>query len=51
MNVKSSTYIELVHRILQELGKPASLIEFVPDRLEDDRRYAVDSGKIRSHPG
>jgi dTDP-glucose 4,6-dehydratase len=45
------TNLELVHRILQELGKPASLIEFVPDRLGHDRRYGIDSGKIRSQLG
>lgn len=45
------TNLKLVHRILQELGKPASLIEFVPDRLGHDRRYGIDSGKIRSQLG
>ncbi|SCW47051.1 dTDP-glucose 4,6-dehydratase [Paenibacillus tianmuensis] len=45
------TNLELVHRILQELGKPASLIQFVPDRLGHDRRYAIDSSKIRSQLG
>ncbi|MCP3776382.1 dTDP-glucose 4,6-dehydratase [Paenibacillus sp. MZ04-78.2] len=45
------TNLELVHRILQELGKPTSLIRFVPDRLGHDRRYAIDSSKIRSQLG
>ncbi|MFB6367064.1 dTDP-glucose 4,6-dehydratase [Paenibacillus elgii] len=45
------TNLELVHRVLQELGKPASLIRFVPDRLGHDRRYAIDSSKIRSQLG
>ncbi|WP_248927701.1 dTDP-glucose 4,6-dehydratase [Paenibacillus hamazuiensis] len=45
------TNLQIVHRILQELGKPFSLIEFVPDRLGHDRRYAIDSAKIRSQLG
>jgi len=35
--------IDLVKTILDELGKPHSLISFVPDRLGHDRRYAIDS--------
>src|SRR4026207_388155 len=34
----------LVRMILDRLGKPHSLISFVPDRLGHDRRYAVDPG-------
>jgi dTDP-glucose 4,6-dehydratase len=40
--------IDLVKRILSELGKPESLISFVTDRLAHDRRYAIDSTKLRS---
>src|SRR5260370_25362282 len=35
--------IDLVKIILDQLGKPHSLISFVPDRLGHDRRYAIDS--------
>jgi dTDP-glucose 4,6-dehydratase len=35
--------IDLVKMILDQLGKPHSLISFVPDRLGHDRRYAIDS--------
>ncbi len=35
--------IDLVKVILDILGKPHSLISFVPDRLGHDRRYAIDS--------
>jgi dTDP-glucose 4,6-dehydratase len=43
--------LDLVHRILAHLGKPKELIEFVTDRLGHDRRYAIDSTKIRSELG
>jgi dTDP-glucose 4,6-dehydratase len=35
--------LDLVRTILDRLGKPHSLISFVPDRLGHDRRYAIDS--------
>jgi dTDP-glucose 4,6-dehydratase len=35
--------LDLVKMILKKLGKPESLISFVPDRLGHDRRYAIDS--------
>src|SRR5205807_2700094 len=34
---------DLVKMILNQLGKPESLISFVKDRLGHDRRYAIDS--------
>ena len=40
--------IELTHKILGLLGKDDSLIEPVTDRPGHDRRYAVDSSKIRA---
>ena len=43
--------IETVKLILRELGKPESLISYVTDRLGHDRRYAIDSTKIRSELG
>jgi dTDP-glucose 4,6-dehydratase len=39
--------INLVKLILDQLGKPHSLISFVPDRLGHDRRYAIDSSFAR----
>jgi dTDP-glucose 4,6-dehydratase len=43
--------IDIVRLILKELGKPESLITFVPDRLGHDRRYAIDASKIRRELG
>ncbi len=37
--------IDVVRMILGHLGKPESLINYVPDRLGHDRRYAIDSSK------
>jgi dTDP-glucose 4,6-dehydratase len=34
--------------ILDELGKPWSLVRSVPDRPGHDRRYALDGRKIRA---
>ncbi len=43
--------IEITKLILKELGKPESLIKYVPDRLGHDRRYAIDSSKINKTLG
>ena len=43
--------LEMVRAILSHLGKGEELIEFVPDRLGHDRRYAIDSTKIRAEIG
>jgi dTDP-glucose 4,6-dehydratase len=40
------TNLQLTHALLDALGKPASLIRYVPDRPGHDRRYAIDCGKI-----
>lgn len=45
------TNLQIVHAILDELGKPTSLIQFVEDRLGHDRRYAIDASKIRRQLG
>jgi len=45
------TNLAITHRILQELGKPESLIEYVTDRLGHDRRYAIDNAKIKRDLG
>jgi dTDP-glucose 4,6-dehydratase len=41
------TNISVVESILQTLGKSRDLISYVEDRLGHDRRYAIDSSKIR----
>jgi dTDP-glucose 4,6-dehydratase len=43
--------IEIVKLILSELNKDESLIKFVDDRLGHDKRYAIDSNKIRRELG
>ena len=42
---------ELADLVLGELGLPASLKAIVPDRPGHDRRYLLDSGKIRRDLG
>jgi dTDP-glucose 4,6-dehydratase len=39
--------LRVVQTILKLLGKPDSLIQFVEDRPGHDRRYALDSAKMR----
>jgi len=43
--------IEIVKLILNALGKPATLIEYVQDRPGHDRRYAIDNTKITMQLG
>ncbi len=43
--------VELIKRILAELGKPESLIRYVQDRPGHDRRYAIDSRKLQRELG
>jgi dTDP-glucose 4,6-dehydratase len=38
----------LARAILDRLGKPESLMQFVPDRPGHDRRYAVNSDKLKA---
>lgn len=45
------TNIQIVEMILSLLNKPNSLISFVKDRAGHDRRYAIDSTKIRDSIG
>lgn len=40
--------IAVVELILETLGKPRDLISYVTDRLGHDRRYAIDSTKLRA---
>ncbi|MHB1424780.1 MAG: dTDP-glucose 4,6-dehydratase [Gemmataceae bacterium] len=39
------TNLQLTRALLDALGKPKSLIRYVPDRPGHDRRYAIDCGK------
>jgi dTDP-glucose 4,6-dehydratase len=43
--------IEIVKMTLKRLKKPESLITFVEDRPGHDRRYAIDSTKLRNELG
>jgi len=43
--------IDIVRLILNELGKSENLIEFVKDRPGHDRRYAINSDKIKNELG
>lgn len=45
------TNLDVVRAILEVLGKPQSLIIFVPDRLGHDRRYAMSARKVREELG
>ena len=40
--------IEVVEAILKLLGKPRSLIRYVPDRPGHDRRYAIDPTRLET---
>jgi len=39
--------IGVARAILEQLGKPESLLQFVEDRAGHDQRYALDSSKVR----
>ncbi|MGH9077255.1 MAG: dTDP-glucose 4,6-dehydratase [Acidimicrobiales bacterium] len=39
---------DLTDRLLEILGAGAEMVEYVTDRLGHDRRYAVDSAKVRA---
>ena len=43
--------LKIVRTILKQLGKPESLIQHVQDRPGHDRRYALDSSKLRRELG
>jgi len=43
--------LKIVRTILKHLGKPESLMQYVKDRPGHDRRYALDSSKIRRELG
>ena len=43
--------LTLVKNILQVMGKDEQSIEYVPDRLGHDRKYAIDWTKIKTELG
>ena len=43
--------IDIVKQVLELVGKPESLIQYVKDRLGHDRRYAIDSPKAQAKLG
>ena len=43
--------LQIVEAILDHLGKPRSLVQFVRDRPGHDRRYAIDAAKARRELG
>jgi dTDP-glucose 4,6-dehydratase len=43
--------LEVVHAILEQLGKPRSLIRHVEDRPGHDRRYGIDATRITNELG
>ncbi|MEK4144990.1 dTDP-glucose 4,6-dehydratase [Paenibacillus sp. FSL L8-0696] len=45
------TNMQIVNTVLQELGKPDSLITYVQDRPGHDRRYGIDPTKIMNELG
>ncbi|MVO97976.1 dTDP-glucose 4,6-dehydratase [Paenibacillus lutrae] len=45
------TNLEVAGRVLQELGLPQSLLEFVADRPGHDRKYAIDAAKLAGELG
>lgn len=45
------TNLHIVKTILEELGKPDSLITYVADRPGHDRRYGIDPAKITNELG
>jgi dTDP-glucose 4,6-dehydratase len=45
------TNIEITKMLFSFLGKPESLMKFVPDRPGHDRRYAIDDMKVRRELG
>jgi dTDP-glucose 4,6-dehydratase len=45
------TNLEITQLILDHLGESRDLISFVTDRLGHDRRYAIDSSRLRTELG
>jgi dTDP-glucose 4,6-dehydratase len=45
------TNLEMTHMLLKALGKPETLIRYVPDRPGHDKRYAMDLTKSKTELG
>lgn len=45
------TNIHIVETVLEQLGKPASLIRYVQDRPGHDQRYGIDPTKLQTELG
>ena len=45
------TNLQVTRALLEAMGRPQSLIRFVPDRPGHDRRYAIDCSKIEEELG
>jgi dTDP-glucose 4,6-dehydratase len=43
--------LDVIHAILERVGKPASLLRHVEDRPGHDRRYSLDTGRIGDQLG
>lgn len=43
--------LDIVHALLERIGKPTSLIQHVEDRPGHDRRYGLDTSRIRDELG
>jgi dTDP-glucose 4,6-dehydratase len=43
--------LDIVHALLERIGKPRSLIQHVEDRPGHDRRYGLDTSRIRDELG
>ena len=48
---QEKTNVELLHQLLDIMGKPQCLMTFVADRLGHDRRYAIDANKLTRELG
>ncbi len=48
---REASIVEIADRVLEALGKPESYKTIVPDRPGHDRRYLLDSSKIRDQLG
>lgn len=49
--VNEKPNLDVIRAMLKIIGKPESLVRHVKDRLGHDRRYAIDSTRIRSELG
>ncbi|HVC25334.1 MAG TPA: dTDP-glucose 4,6-dehydratase [Acidimicrobiales bacterium] len=48
---REASVAEIAASVLEATGQPSSLVEIVPDRPGHDRRYLLDSSKIRAELG